>query len=171
MIGVPYPHMVLNSHNVPGVEYKMWNTWKVAESTTVDQMVEWVAKVARGAPSGRLSTLIFNSHGKPGCIRIGQKITLEHVEKFKIFKQEKLVDRVWIVACSVARIKSAGQITDGNYFCYRLAQESGAFVRAGSASQMGHLIVDIPYGHIDDWEGTVYTWDPDGKLIAVDHEE
>lgn len=171
MIGVPYPHMVLNSHNVPGVEYKMWNTWKVPKSTSVDHMVEWIAKVARGAPGGSLSTLIFNSHGKPGKIGIGQKITLNDVEKFAVLKKESLVGRIWIVACKVARIAEAGTVKDGNYFCYRLAQESGAFVRAGSASQIGHLICDIPYGYIDDWEGTVYSWNPKGEVIAVDNDD
>jgi len=165
MIGVPYPHMVLNSHNVPGIEYKMWNTWKVPKSTSVDHMVEWVAKVARGAPGGCLSTLIFNSHGKPGKISIGQGITRNDVEKFAALKKESLVDRIWIIACKVARIKEAGSITDGNYFCYRLAQEAGAFVKAGSANQTPHYIFDVPYGYIDDWESTVYTWNPKGEPI------
>lgn len=165
MISVPYPHMALNSHDVPGIEYKMMNTWKVPQSTTVDQMIEWIAKVARGAPGGCLSTLIFNSHGEPGRIKIGQHITREHVGKFAVFKNEGLVERIWIIACKVARIGKAGSIEDGNYFCYRLAQEAGTFVKAGSANQTPHYIFDVPYGHIDDWEGTVYSWNPKGELI------
>lgn len=168
MISVPYPHMALNSHDVPGIEYKMWNTWKVAKSTSVDQMIENIARVAKTAPGGCLSTLIFNSHGKPGKIHIGQGITRNDVEKFASLKAGNLVTRIWIVACKVASIKKAGSITDGNYFCYRLAQEAGAFVKAGSTTQTGQWNLPfngLPYGFIDDWEGTVYTWNSKGELI------
>lgn len=169
MIGVPYPHMALNSHNSAGPDYKMWNTWKVPKSTSVSHMVEWIAKVARSAPGGSLSTLVINSHGEPGKIKIGQGITRDDVEKFAILKADNLVERIWIVACKVAKIGEAGSITDGNYFCYRLAQEAGVFVKAGSASQMSAwnlpLVDNVPFGFIDDWEGTVYTWNPKGAPI------
>jgi hypothetical protein len=49
-IKVPFPHMALNSHNVPPPDYLMFNTWKVAASTTVSHMIGWTAKVARGGP-------------------------------------------------------------------------------------------------------------------------
>jgi len=166
MIKVPFPHMVLNAHSAPGEEFRMWNTWKVAKSTSVDDMVGWIATVAKSAPGGKLETLIFNGHGKPGRIKIGQGITRSDVEKFG--KLYGLVARIWIVACKVARIDDAGSITDGNYFCYRLAQESGAYVRASSATQIAYpnlLVANfIPYGHIDEWEGDVFTWNPKGKL-------
>ncbi|MEZ5426207.1 MAG: hypothetical protein R2747_08085 [Pyrinomonadaceae bacterium] len=172
MIAVPYPHMVLNAHNNPGVDFKMWNSWKVPESTSVSSMVSWIAKVARGAPGGCLSTLIFNSHGQPGQINIGYCISLSKVGLFNILRDENLVERIWIVACNVARIDKAGTKSDGNYFCYRLAQESGAFVRAGNGRQWGFpdlpFIDEVPYGYIDDWNGTVYSWNPRGELIGVD---
>jgi hypothetical protein len=166
MIKVPFPHMVLNAHNAPGEEYRMWNTWKVPKSTSVDHMVDWISKVAKGAPDGKLETLIFNAHGRPGKISIGEGITRNDVTKFSVLNG--LVKRIWIVACKVARIKEAGAITDGNYFCYRLAQESGAYVRASSATQTTYpdlLVANfIPYGHIDEWEGEVFTWNPKGEL-------
>jgi hypothetical protein len=168
MIKVPFPHMVLNAHSAPGEEYQMWNTWKVAQSTSVDQMVGWIATVAKSAPEGKLETLIFNGHGAPGKIKIGQHITRQDVEKFRVLKDNNLVKRIWIVACKVARIGEAGGITDGNYFCYRLAQESGAYVRASSARQYAYpdiLVANfIPWGHIDEWEGDVFTWNPKGDL-------
>lgn len=168
MIKVPFPHMVLNAHNAPGEEYRMYNSWKVSATTTVDEMVSNIADVARNAPGGKLETLIFNGHGGPGRIRVGTGITHDHVGKFRVLGDAKLVERIWIVACKVARIKEAGAITDGNQFCYRLAQEAGAFVRASSATQITYpdlLIANfIPYGHIDEWEGEVFTWNPKGEL-------
>lgn len=158
--------MVLNAHNVPGEEYQMWNTWKVAKSTSVDQMVSHIANIAKTAPGGKLETLIFNAHGSPGRIRIGTHIIYLDVEKFRPLRD--LVKRIWIVACQVAQIKETKSMTDGNRFCYRLAQESGAYVRAGTAVQITYpdlLITNfIPYGYIDEWEGEVFTWNPKGEL-------
>src|SRR5262245_9384023 len=169
MIGVPYPHMVLNSHNVPAPDYKMYNSWKVEKGTSVEAMISNIAAVARHAPGGRLSTLIFNSHGEPGRIKIGAHITRADVAKFNVLKSESLVDRIWVVACRVALIDGGGSDTDGNYFCYRLAQESGAFVRASTDYQKIMDIPfydDVPYGYIDEWEGDVYVWDITGKVVA-----
>lgn len=166
MILATFPHMALNSHNVPGTRYKMWNTWSVPKTTAVEHMVDWIATVADNAPDSYLQTLIFNSHGEPGKIKLGEGITRNHVEMFRKLKGK--VGRIWIVACNVARIKEAGSMTDGNWFCYRLAQETGAYVTAASATQMGQwdfrFIDELPYGYIDDWEGTVYKWNPKGEL-------
>lgn len=175
MIKAAFPHMALNSHNVPGEEYEMWNTMKVAKSTHIVHLLDWVKKVAKGAPGGKLQTLIFNSHGRPGKISIGQGIRRKDVEKFRVLKG--FVVRIWIVACSVAKIRRAGTITDGNWFCYRLAQESGAYVTASSVKQRGprknktvrnwheweEKNDSLPYGYIDDWELPVHRWTPKGE--------
>lgn len=167
MILATFPHMVLNSHDVPGTRYKMWNTGTVPESKSAYQIINWIATVAKSAPNGCLQTLILNSHGKPGRILMGHGLSLHNVEEFRELKG--LVQRIWIVACRVAYIKKAGTTSDGNYFCYRLAQETGAYVKAGTTYQRGHhdfrFIDELPYGYIDDWEGTVYTWNPKGELI------
>lgn len=173
MISVPYPHMALNSHNAPGAEYKMWNTWKVPKSTSVSQIVDGIATIARSVPVRKnLATVIINGHGRPGRIGIGQGITLNDVSQFNVLKTEGLVDYIWIIACKVASIREAGsEKYDGNYFCYRLAQESGAFIKASRDTQWARLdlplIDEVPYGFIDDWEGIVCTWNPQGELIRV----
>lgn len=178
MIRVPFPHMALNAIDAPGEEYEMWNTWRVPESESVTGMVNWIATVARDAPGGKLETLIFNGHGKPGKIFIGQGIRRQDVKTFNVLKG--LVVRIWIVACHVAKIKKAGTITDGNYFCYRLAQESGAFVIASSVKQKQvvkkrlvnrwhglYVLIDkIPRGHIDNWERPIHCWNPKGELVS-----
>lgn len=169
MISVGYPHMVLNSHNVPGVEYKMLHTWKVPEQTGAFSMVQRIASIARSQVSGSLQTVVFNSHGSPGKIHIGTGITRDNIHQFQSLLLENLVKSIWITACSVALIKEAGTLKDGNYFCYRLAQESGAFVKASTAIQKAEMNIpiydDLPFGTIDDWEGTVLTWNPKGQLI------
>jgi hypothetical protein len=168
MIKATFPHMVLNSDDVPDVRYKMWNTGTVPKSKSVWQIADWVRTIAESAPDKYLQTLVINAHGSPGKIHIGQGIDLISVEELRPMKG--LVERIWIVACKVARIKEAGSITDGNYFCYRLAQLTGAYVTAGSATQEGihnfRFFDEIPYGYIDDWEGTVYTWNPKGEVVS-----
>lgn len=169
MITVPFPHLVLNSHNVPGEEYEMLYTWKVPESTSVTQMVDYIktrAEICAETFEGKLETVIFNAHGKPGKIKIGHGITRNDVMNFDTLKG--LVGKIWIVACDVAHIKKAATITDGNWFCYRLAQESGAYVKASSNTQnvpypdLSPVIDFMPNGCIDDWEEPVFEWDPSG---------
>ena len=172
MIKVPFPHMCLNAHNAPGENYRMWNTDTVPASKSVEEMVDQIVQIAKSAPGGSLRTLIFNSHGSPGRIRIGQHVTRADVDagKFEPIYLGRLVKEIWIIACRVAAIKEAGTMSDGNYFCYRLAQETGAYVTAGSTFQWAYpslpLVHWLPVGHIDDWEGTVYKWNPKGELCA-----
>lgn len=172
MIRVPFPHMALNGHNAKGAAgYQMWNTWNVPKSKSVKEIVEWVAEVARSASGGYLETLVINCHGRAGKISIGQGIRIYNVAEFNVLKKEGLVNRIWVKACEVARIEKAGTKTDGNYLCYRLAQESGAYVKASKNRQWISpdfpLIDEYPYGFVDDWEGTVYTWNPQGAIIKV----
>ena len=169
MIVVPFPHMVLNSHSdTLGEEYEMLFTWKVPKSTSVKQMVSRIrtnAKVCKKTMGTRLQTLILNAHGEPGKIKLGQYITRNDVREFR--RLRGLVKRIWIVACEVAMIKKAGTITDGNWFCYRLAQEARAKVKASGAVQYSYpnlYVVDfVPWGFIDDWEQPVYRWNRKGK--------
>jgi hypothetical protein len=171
MIKVPFPHMCLHSHDVPGEKYKMWNTDTVPANKTVPEMVDQIVGIARTAPGGYLETLIFNSHGWPGRILIGTIIDRTDCDagKFKPILDGRLVRNIWIVACEVAYIEKAGTVSDGNYFCYRFAQSTGAYVTAGTAVQWSQKIYSfgigkLPYGYIDDWEGEVFRWNPEGKL-------
>src|SRR5947209_8064011 len=110
MIIVPFPHMCLNSHNVPGQKYKMWNTDTVPASKTVPEMVDQIVSIAKTAPGGCLETLIFNSHGHPGKISIGTTIDRSDCDegKFQPILDGGYVKNIWIVACRVAYIKNAG---------------------------------------------------------------
>ncbi|HYE72168.1 MAG TPA: hypothetical protein VEF04_02515 [Blastocatellia bacterium] len=161
---VPFPHMVLNSHNVPEPEYKMWNTWKVAASESPDHMMDWIATVAKAAPGGKLATLVFNTHGCGAFLGVGTGISTVDIPKFG--KLKGLVDRIWLVACTVARITSVG---DGNLFLSGIAKESGALVTGSTASQKTYRLFYIPYGKIDEWEGTVLTYGPKGDVVDVRH--
>jgi hypothetical protein len=166
-IKVPFPHMVLNSHNVPPPDYLMFNTWKVAASTTVSHMIGWTAKVAREVPGGKLATLIFNSHGRPGNIEIGVGIGLSDASAFAGLNG--LVKQIWFVSCEVAgdyRGVASGA-PDGKDFCRDVARASGAYVKAGSAIQYAGKM-SLAVGYIDEWEGDLFVFDPDGNPTSRD---
>lgn len=159
-IAVPFPHMVLNAHDVPPPDYDMFNSWKVAQSESVDHMLDWIATVAKGAPNGKLATLIFNSHGQPGKILIGQGIDLNSLKSFS--KLKGLVLQIWIIACTVSKGSGFGRI-----FCGDMAKASGAYVTAAVRNQSTGQTAKFPYGMVDEWEGEVYMFNPDGEPRCV----
>lgn len=165
IIPVPFPHMALNAHDVPPPDFLMLNTWKVAQTDTVDHIVGWVQKVAVGMSGGRMATLIFNAHGSPGKIHIGQGIGLNDLHKFQPWKTEKgpLIKEIWIVACRVAgKDKFVSGGPDGESFCKDLALATGSLVTAAIRKQYTRM-GKIPIGHIDEWEGEVRTYDENGN--------
>jgi len=52
-----------------------------------------------------------------------------------------------------------------NVLCYKLAQITGAKVRASTATQ----IYDLKTMDFGSWEGTVLTYGPTGSLVRVEH--
>lgn len=152
--------MALNSHNVPPPDYLMYNTWKVAENSTVDHIVGWVRIVALGMPGGRIATLIFNAHGSPGKIHIGQGINLPDIALFQAWNTEKgpLINEIWIVACRVAgKEKFASGGVDGESFLKDFSIATGATV-TGAVREQRTGMKEIPIGSIDEWEGQVITY-------------
>ena len=165
LIRVPFPHMALNSHNVPQPDYLMFNTWKVAQTDTVAHIVGWVRVVAKGMPGGQIETLIFNAHGNPGKIYLGQGITYYDLHEFQFWKTEKgpLIKNIWIVACRVAGSDPASGVITGDQFCKELAATTGASVTAAVREQRVGMN-KIPIGFIDEWEGEVKKYDKDGNI-------
>lgn len=170
MIKIPQPSMALNSHNVPGAKYRMWNTYNVPSSHDPDHILGWCAKVADEV--GKLKVLIINCHGKYSDtsrsgtggfgLTIGTGIRRADTGKFSVLRGK--VSSIWITACGTARITFAGSTTDGdgNIFCSEIARESGAYVVAATTSQQGALYV--PENHIDDFEGLVLRYNPSGGV-------
>lgn len=56
MITIEQPSMALNSEDVTGPHYKMYNTWTVARNKTENaaKICGWIRTVAKSAPGGRL---------------------------------------------------------------------------------------------------------------------
>jgi len=178
MIKIQQPAMALNSHDVPGAKYEMWNTWNVPKEETLDHMVTWIAALAGTTPSGRLNCLILNCHGYygPGVggrmsggygLKMGKGIYRRDTGKFAKLKGK--VTEIWITACGTARISNPGTAGDGdgNLLCQEIAKAAGAYVVAATTHQVG--AITLPFGYIDGWEGLVVRYDPAG--ICVEKKE
>jgi hypothetical protein len=153
----PYPHMALNSHNVPPPDYKMFNSWKVKASDTPAFMISQIVAIAGGLPGKKWETVIFNSHGGPGRILIGTGITMTDIPLFAQLKGK--ATQIWIVACQVAGGAPGSGGTPGSIvgvqFCQAMADQSEAVVYASEKNQS----VEEPslgVGEIDFYEGKTY---------------
>lgn len=169
LIPVPPPHMVLNSHNVPEPDYQMMESWKVPDGEPVERMVARIRKVALAAEGGKLKTLIFNSHGSPGIIHIGQEIRMQDLNHFEWLKRDDkttLVEEIWIVACRVAgNQENVTGGTSGDEFCKLLARTTLSDVKAGEKNQYGSGAVSIPPWTIDSWNGDPKIYFPNGVIF------
>lgn len=163
MIGMSYPHMALNAKGVPGWDYQMSRTWSgIEKTTTALEIASRIFANAVTSPGGRLKSVVLNAHGKPGRISLGVGITQENLSNFGILKG--VVGEIWIIACSVASKSGTETIKDGQAFCSAFAKTTSAYVFAGVSLQSSYPI--LPAGYIDDMEGIVFCWDPNGQRIS-----
>ena len=176
MIKIQQPSMALNSHDVPGAGYRMWNTWNVPANDNPDHILGWCATVASSAPGGYLRCLIINCHGfynntsRSGTggygLSIGTGILRSHTSKFSLLRGK--VANIWITACGTARISptDAGGNGDGNLFCSEIARASGAYVVAATTHQVPGIEGGfwMPQNYIDDFEGLVLRYNPSGGV-------
>ena len=171
-IKIPQHSMALNSYDVPGAGYRMWNTWEVPANDTAEHILGWCATVANSANGGFLKFLIINCHGyyndttRSGTggfgLKLGTGIRRADTSKFSVLRGK--VANIWITACGAARITNPGTAGDGdgNIFCSEIAKASGAYVVAATTHQVG----DTWLGEncIDDFEGLVLRYNPSGAV-------
>lgn len=151
----------------------MWNTWDVRANESREHIIAWVARVARGAPGGRLRHLVLSAHGLPGYIELGEGFSRRHLPLFEAWRG--LVEKIWLPTCLVANIPTAAamaqyskdypgfDVSDGNVFCGELARRAGAFVVAATEIQCD-FYRDVPPDMMTSFEGLVLSYDPKGRV-------
>jgi hypothetical protein len=167
-ISIPQPSMVLNSHDVPGASYRMWNTWNVPANDNPQHIMEWCATVASGATDGYLRVLVINCHGwySGGTggygLSLGTGIRRADTGRFAALRGK--VANIWITACGTARISNPGTAGDGdgNLFCQEIARAANTYVVAATTHQVGDLWIGD--NEIDDFEGLVLRYNPSGAV-------
>jgi hypothetical protein len=162
MITLDAPHMGLNDARAP-VRTRMWNTWEVPASTSRAHLIDWVAKVADNAPGGKIKNLVFNCHGAPGYLQMGEGIQRPHLTAFARWRQK--IEKIWIRACNVAFISGGSDANrDGNMFCAELARAAQCYVVASTELQAEYGGRVLPYGQLDTYEGLVLSYGPQGTV-------
>jgi hypothetical protein len=179
MIEIPQPSIALNSHDVPGTKYEMWETWQVPASTDADWIVGFSSILATGtAEGGGVKCLVINCHGNYGKgtkksgkdkliatggfgLSIGTGINLSNAELFSQLRGQ--VKCIIIVACGASYVTKKGLSGDGELLCSKIAKAAGAYVVAPRTLQIATCI-KLPKNHIDNFEGEVVRFNPAGGL-------
>lgn len=157
------PSLVLHSHDVPGYKYKMWATYTLPAQTQVYATVAHILYAESCVGDQFLHNVVINCHGLPGELLIGTGINFSTLGPFAALR-DKEVGRIWLVACNVH--KGAALVgSKGHDFCVALAQASGCTVMAADTFQYEYEDF-LPFGYIDDFEGTLYAYDGSGKRSA-----
>lgn len=161
MFTIEQPSMALNDRvGVPHSRINMWNTWDVPQNDTREHIISWVATVARGATGGKLKHLVINCHGNAGFVGIGQGFSRSHTGLFTAWAG--LVEKIWFVACLVARIQTAGGSSDGNIFCSDIAKNANCYVVAPTEEQRNRGGYTL--GQMPTYEGLVLSYGPQGNV-------
>jgi hypothetical protein len=171
MIMMEQPSISLNSADVPGPHYSMWKTVTVEKNVSVSDLVSSIKHFDNQAFE-TLRNVVLNCHGTcgGGFLSLGQGIDNTNVSLFKALKPHNL-GTIWVIACQAA------MGADGRSLCSSLAKNAGTVVIAGDSNQKVGAFDSYRYylgrsGQIDDYEGTVYAFWPDGTISRdVDPEE
>lgn len=156
MIDIEQPAMALNASDCPP-PMRMWHTWEVKSHYKRPDIIGWAAEVARGAPGGKLKSIVICSHADPGNLLLGEGFKKSHTSLFKGWKN--LVEMIFLQGCAIA----AG---DGYSFCSEVAVYANCYVVASTRIQeISRSITTMPYGKIDVFEGMTITFGPNGKAV------
>jgi hypothetical protein len=119
--------------------------------------------------SGIVTQAPIFSQGGAGIQFCRENIRLDTLGRFALLRGKlKGID---LMGCGAAYITPGFEGTDGdgNLLCHRLAQVTGTYVRASTATQFynttGPLWAPIDFGV---WEGTVITYAPNGSVYKVE---
>lgn len=170
MFRLEQPSMALNSPEVKHSKITMWNTWEVPMNTPREHIINWVSNVARGAPGGKLKNVVINCHGAAAYVQIGQGFGPSHTGMFTPWTG--LVEKIWFVACLVARIPTSamradGITGDGNIFCSEIARNAQCHVVAPTEEQInrgGSNKGRYDIGVMPTFEGLLVSYSPNGEI-------
>ena len=166
MIRLDKYSLALNAVKVPGPNYRMDETVKMTDSTTVYDVINHILTAVSNTGSElKLKNVVINCHGSPGVIYLGEKtfIRTEHVGLFNMVKS--YIGTIWLTGC---------QIGSGANFCSQLAITTKCNVVAADVLQYinpGYYLRLFPKNCIDEYEGTAYKWDANGKKSVFSRRE
>lgn len=172
MITLEQPSLALNDERHGHMTVQMWQTKLIKKDDTVDYILNLIAAIAKQAPDKKLKNLVFSCHGDPACLYLGEGVSLPDTRRFSHLAG--LVEKIWIRACRVAFVESAGTTADGNLFCSEIARYARCYVIASTEVQVTRPTIreaffksfhhTLPFGQLDSFEGLVLSYGPSGKI-------
>jgi hypothetical protein len=195
-IALVQPSLLLNSYaftNGPlgGCGMFMDKTWNCPKQTTAIHIVNWIISAWASTPNKHLHNVVLNFHGreegpshgdaKEPMVIVGEAVPesgsgshfkeaihhvldLTNVGAFSALRGKK-IGTIWFHSCALAKDLK------GKYFCQRMAEVSGCKVVAASETQeewWGIInLIFMPRGSIDDYEGPVWIWIPEGNRVRM----
>jgi hypothetical protein len=171
MFAIEQPAMALNDTRVDNT-VQMSITRTVTPDESITSILGAVVAAAKAAPGGRLKNLVLNCHGTPGQLQMGIGIDRNLTDRFRLLvvNDQPLVEMIYLRACLVARIDGPGSQTDGNLFCCEIAKNAKCKVMASTALQQTRMKksagMAIPFGMLDQFEGTSLVYGPKGNALA-----
>jgi hypothetical protein len=181
MITMKEPSFCFNSCDVGDPHYEMWRTMVGPIGMTPSQLAGKIAEVNRtalGSWGSPLVNVIINAHGYFGGIHIAglEKLSKQiPMDKYALGVFGVLkplgITTIWLISCAAARGET------GKDFCATLAKVAGAEVIAADECQIvttwqGIRLFISSRSNIDDFEGTVYSFTPEGHVVkGIDPEE
>ena len=170
MFAIEQPSMALNDTRST-TTVNMQFTRTVTPDEGVSSILQAVVAAAKGTPERKLKNLIFECHGSPGELHMGAGITRDLTNRFSmlVVDGKPLVDTIYLRACEVARISGPGSSGDGNLFCCSIAKNAKCIVIASTALQQQRSFKKsqgngLPYGMLDEFEGTLVFYGPEGNV-------
>ena len=165
MIRLEKYSLALNAVKVPGPNYRMDETVKMTETATAFDVINHILTAVSNTDNLKINNVVIYCHGSPGCIHLGEKsyIRMEHVGLFNMVKS--YIGTIWITGC---------QVGSGANFCSQLAMTTNCSVVAADVLQYinpGYYLRLFPQNCIDEFEGTAYKWDSDGKKSVFSRRE
>jgi hypothetical protein len=180
MLMLQSPSLVINSHDVPWPRYRMWETVDARPGMNTEGAVMEIIRVNRLAleyERSPLRNVVINCHGADdgGALYIGgedeeywpSRINDDRVQPFSLLKTRN-IGTIWLVACKAA------YRYPGKKLCQAIATLSGCLVVAADEDQdVGfwggfRIIQGGGRGQIDEFEGNVYSFAPNGQMRQID---
>jgi len=163
---IPQPALSLNDTRTQSI-FPQWATEIVRPEATRNSIIQRVVTAAGRAPGGKITNVIIHCHGAPGFLQMGQGFFAQHSHLFEPWREK--VGKIWIHACRVA----AGEV--GDEMCRAIAATTACTLLVSTYKQYnvvsmpGRPAFRYPSGVLDQFEGTVKHFGPDGSLIGAKH--
>ncbi len=141
---------------------QMQYNFSIPPSESRGRIIGRVLDAADEDENGILKNVVICCHGSPAHLHIGLGFGRSQVEDFEYWAGK--VEKIWIIACNVARIREPNGMRDGNLFCSEIARYARCYVLAPTEVQTNRYGL-YPFGELPNYEGLLLGYRPHGNVV------